>query len=133
MGAALACRSRQSRDGRRPSEDIEADPGASVPAASGVEPYSGAALDGRRRRDTNRRPELVSERVRRTDVDHAERRTAAAPWITESTWSITNTTIPASTRPRSVCEGSTTRVMNPLSCGDGTPFNTSGPLQTHDR
>jgi hypothetical protein len=71
-------RCRQSRDGRRPSEDIEAGPGAGVPATAGVEPYSGAALDGWRRRDTNRRPEPGSEGSCRTDSDHAERRTAAA-------------------------------------------------------
>ena len=85
LGADLPHRCRQSRDGRRPSEDIKADPGAGVPATSGVESYSAAALDGWQRRGTNRRPAPVSERVRRTDSDHAERRTAAASWITEPT------------------------------------------------
>ena len=74
----LPHRCRQSRDGRRPSEDITADPGAGVPATTGVEPYSAAALDGGRWRDTNRRPDPVSEKDRRTASDHAERRTASA-------------------------------------------------------
>ena len=85
LGADPPHRCRQSRDGRRPSEDIKADPGAGVPATSGVESYSAATLDGWRRRGTNRRPAPVSELVRRTASDHAERRTASASWITEPT------------------------------------------------
>jgi len=64
---------------------IKADPGASVPATSGVESYSAAALDGWRRRGTNRRPDPVSEKDRRTASDHAEGRTVAASRITEPT------------------------------------------------
>ena len=82
---------------------IKADPGAGVPATSGVEPYSAAALDGWRRRGTNRRPEPVSDWVRRTDSGHAARRTAAASWSTESTGTDTDTIIPPSMKPISVC------------------------------
>jgi hypothetical protein len=62
LGADLPHRCRQSRDGRRPSEDIKADPGAGVPATSGVESCSAAALDGWRRRGTNRRPRRSANR-----------------------------------------------------------------------
>jgi hypothetical protein len=55
-----------------------------VPATSGVEPYSAAALDGWRWCETNRRPEPDNEAGHRTDSDRAERRTASAPWISKS-------------------------------------------------
>jgi hypothetical protein len=111
-----------------------ADPGTGVPATSGVEPYSGAPLDGGRRRDqTNRRPEPVDNVRDRTDADHAERRTASAASITQSTRTNTNTIIPTSTKPSSVCEGFTTQVMNPLSCGDDAPVTNPVPLQIQNK
>jgi len=85
LGAELPRRSRRSRDGQRPSEDIEADPGTGVPATSGVKPYSAAALDGGRWSGTNRHPEPVNEAGQRTNSDLAERRTASAPANTKST------------------------------------------------
>jgi len=39
----------------------------------------------------------------RTDSDYGERRTASAACITQSTWTSTNTIIPTSTKPSSVC------------------------------
>ena len=47
-------RHQRSKGGRRPSEDIKADPGAGVPAISGGEPYSAVTFDGWSRCDTSR-------------------------------------------------------------------------------
>jgi hypothetical protein len=78
LGADLPHRCRQSRDGRRPSEDIKADPGAGVPATSGLSRIP-------------QRPLTAGDGVAPThDLTRSAKRTVALPPITPNGDGIVN-------------------------------------------
>ena len=129
LGANLPRRSQRSRDGRKPSEDIKADPGAGVPATSGVEPYSAAALDGGRWCDTNRRIEGTLKPGWGTGPHHAERRTASVWPTTGAVWpspAVLASTSMGSIAVTKVMKGFITTTMSPLARDDAALIHLTG-------
>jgi hypothetical protein len=126
LGANLPRRSQRSRSGRRSSEDIKADPGAGVPATSGVEPYSAAALDGGRWCETNRRIEGTLKPGWGTGPLHTERRTASVWPANGCVWPSSVVLAPSSmgsVAVTHVMKGFITAMMNPLTRVDAALIN----------
>ena len=129
LGANLPRRSQRSRSGRRSSEDIKADLGAGVPATSGVEPYSAAALDGGRWCDAGRRIEGTLKPGWGTGPHHAERRTASVWPTTGGIWpspAVLASTSMGSVAVTKVMKGFITTTMSPLARDDAALINLTG-------